>query len=315
MQVARHGSDICIFLKDEIDSSGANEVSAYKYPGLVLVANYTDSNVPNSYYPYAIVASGDYLFVVVGKYISSWAIESGCTLSLLQTTPVVTGSINLAATPDGKTLVGSNDGSVDSYAIGPNGTLTERGPYDTNGRALGLDITADSQYAIFAAFPLCLPNQCTTFVEVITINPDGSLGKEQDFGGDGSLGNTEGVGFVRLSPNEKFLYSSGGTGNTNQIITFNFTENPLNITYTGCTTNLRTVSGPIAWTLATAETTGAGGGLYVAEGNTFDGQGSVGLLTINAATGCTTEAPSSPFSLADNNAGATSLVAWPPRPF
>lgn len=59
--------------------------------------------------------------------------------------------------------------------------------------------------------------------------------------------------------------------------------------------------------LATVTTTETGGGLYVAE--TYR----VGLLTVNPATGCTTEAPSSSFAVQAD--GMSSLAAWPPREF
>jgi len=150
---------------------------------------------------------------------------------------------------------------------------------------------------------------------VFPIDSDGSLGGELDFGDDGTLGNTDYIGYVRLSPNEKFLYASGNTGSTSQIVTEEFSESPLTISYSGCTTNLRLPPGPGGWSLATAAPTGAGAALYVAESNPSTGGGRVALLGIDASSGCTTEEPSSPFILTDSNSGAVSLVAWPPRPF
>ncbi len=318
VQIVRRGSDTCVFMTDGVNSGGANQLSSFKYPGLTLVGNFTDDNVPNSLYPLVIVASGDYLFEGFSHYIASWAVGSGCALSLLQTTYVTMGSYDLATTPNGKALVGSNGSFyVESYAIGPNGTLTERGPIITNSyaNANGLDITADSKYAIFTAILSC--TGCTTYVAVFSINLDGSLGNEQDFGGDGSLGNAAGINFLRLSPNEKLLFASGYGQNEieNQIITLNFNENPLKISYSGCTTTLKLPPGPIAYSLATVTPSGTGEGLYVVESNQVSGLGSVALLRINSLTGCTTETPGSPFSLGDNNSAATSLVAWPPRPF
>ncbi len=317
VQAIAVGSDLCVFMTDGIDNNGDNEVSAFKYPGLTLVGSYSDSNIPVDYYPDVIVASGGYLFVGFSHYISSWAIESGCLLSLLQTTYVKQGSIDLAATPDGSALIGT-DGTlwVDSYAIGPNGILTELGPYATGATNVqGLDITADSKYAVFATIMACQP-QCYTSVMVVAISPDGSLSEAKSFGGDGSLGYAYGINFVRLSPNEKFLYASGygENGIENQIITLTFTESPLDISYGGCTTTLRLPPGPVAYAMATAATTGAGSGLYVAETNGYDSS-SVALLAIKSETGCTTEVSKSPFSIEDHNSSASFLTAWPPRPF
>jgi hypothetical protein len=314
--VVEDGPDICVFMVTGIDAADENEISSFKYPGLSLVGNYSDTDVPADYYPYVVAASGDYLFVGFSHYIASWAIDPGCTLALLNTTYAMQESYDLAATPNGKTLIGSGfGGDPDSYAIGPNGSLTELGPFPSHVRNIeGLDITADNKFAIFAVFPFC-GQDCTTAVSTFLINPDGGLDSEQDFGGDGSLGNSEGVGFVRLSPDEKYLYASGGTAAIGQMITMNFSENPLNVTYTGCTTNLKFPRGESSMTpatVATIGTTGAGKGLYVAE--TFD-VSSVGLLSIDPNTGCTTEAPSSPFTLWDSNSDLVSLVAWPPRPF
>jgi hypothetical protein len=316
-QVVRDGSDICVFMTDGIDSNGNNQISSFKYPSLMPAGNFTDANVPVGYYPYVLVASGNYLLVGFSHYISSWELASGCTLSLLQTTSVKQGSYNWAITPRGKTIVGSNgSGEVDSYSIGSNGMITENGPYLTGAAETdGIDISADSQYAIFAAHPLCSLN-CFTFVAVISIDSDGSLSGEVDFGGDGSLGNAEGINNLRLSPNEKFLFASGTaqSGIENQVITLNFTENPLNVTYSGCSTTLDILLGNSGRSLVTGGT-GAGEALYVGEGNEGAGNGAIALLKIDGSSGCTTEVPRSPFSVLDPNAYVPSIVSWPPRPF
>ena len=320
VQVVRAGANTCVFLADGTYKI-PNEISAFKYPGMTLVGNYSDSNVPDIYPAEAIAAGGGYLYATYGAYMVSWAIGQGCTLSIAQTSAVDIGAIEgMAVTPNGKALVLSEAVGVfccvDSFSIGPNGALTERGPYYVGGTAApsGLDITADSQYAIFAGYPNCM--YCSDgFLMAFPINPDGSLGTEEDFGGtNGGLGDTW-FGFIHLSPNEKYLYASADNGSQIQEVTLNFTEKPLNFSYSGCTTTLRSNPGPDAWSLATAGTSGAGGGLYIAEANKYDGKSAVALLEIDAATGCTTEEPGSPFALSDTNAAAVSLVAWPPRSF
>ena len=311
--VVRVGADICVFLTTNTYQI-PNEISAFKYPGLTLVGNYSDSNLPDYYPAQGIAASGGYLYATYGGAIGSWAIGSGCTLSLAQMYTVNAYNVQgMAVTQGGATLVLSESAGeyccVDSFSIGVGGTLTEHGPYTapTDYGPYGMDITADGQYAIVAGLNNCT-EQCDGSMMVYPINADGSLGYPPvDF----NMG-TSWFNDVRLSPNEKYLYASGGNSNNQiQVITLKFTENPLNFSF-GCTTTLNAAPGPLAWSLATTATTGAGGGLYVAEANTAAGLGAVGLLAIDPSTGCTTEAPQSPFSLGDPTAVSVSLFAWPP---
>jgi len=321
VQVVRHGSDICVFLADGADSSGANQISSFKYPNQTPVGTYTDSNVPNSTLPTWIVVSGDYLFEGLSSAgdVASWSIGSGCTLTLAQTTLMKLGEDDAVATPNGKAIIASGDVDSDSYTIGPNGSLTENGPYDGTGGQSGMDITADSEYVLFGSSGCVRSLECYSAVDVVGINADGSLnpGSEKIFGGDGSLGRSQRAFYLHLSPDERFLYSTGWTddGKIQQEITFGFTESPLNVTYhAGCTTNLKTPLGALVYTLAAAGVAGAGGALYIVESNSA-GPNDVALLHINSTTGCTKEAPDSPFSIGDPTAFAMSVVAWPPRPF
>jgi hypothetical protein len=321
IQMVQSGADVCVFLANGTYDT-ANEISAFKYPGARRVGNYTGYSAENNVQ--SLTAAGGYLYAYYyyGS-IASWAIGSGCALNLVQTyslnDPLPVQISGMATTPDGKTLVLSEQSGsgccVDSFAIGPNGTLTEKGPYLVNATyPLGLDITADSQYAILGGTPDC-PN-CTAYVMAIAINSDGSLGAEHDFGQSGGLGNAPPIAYVRLSPDEKYLYTSTGFDDIGQVATLNFTENPLNITYGGCTITLKAPDGTIfARSLATANTSGAGSSLYVGE-DILDGGSGVGLLMVNPATGCATEATSSPFVLSDpDGSDISSLTAWPPRPF
>lgn len=323
VQAFRHGSDICIFLAEGVDSSGANQISSFKYPDQTPVGTYTDSNVPSSAIPSWIVASGDYLFVSLVSSVAdvaSWSIGPGCTLTLAQTTPLKLGESDAVVTPNGKAIIASGDVNADSYTIGPNGSLTENGPYSETGGEDGMDIPADSQYVLFGSSGCLDGLHCYSAVEVVGINSNGSLNPASDrtFGGDGTLGKSQRVFYVHLSPDERFLYGTGWTddGQIQQEITFNFTESPLNITYrSGCTTNLKMPSiYTMAYSLATAGISGTGEALYIAESED-GGAGDIALLHINPTTGCTKEAPESPFSIGDPHAAITSVVAWPPRLF
>jgi hypothetical protein len=325
VQVVRAGANTCMFMADSNgpESTGPNEITAFKLPSMQLVGSFSDPTVPSPEAGIAIVAHGGYLFVAYNgyqnvNYLATWRIESGCTLHLVWMSPPfsVDESVDdMAVTPDGNTLVATMCGltscCVASYSIGSGGALAEHGPYGVANaqNVRSLDITTDSKYAVFAVGPFCEP-VCYNQINVAPINADGSLGLQYVFGGDGTLGPDSGGGYVWLSPNEKFLYETG-TG----LTTLNFSENPLSVTYTGCHTTLKLPPGVFytaPFTIATESTTGTGGAVYIAE--SFD-VSSVALLTVNPTTGCTTEAPASPFVLSDPSAGVNSLVAYPPRPF
>jgi 6-phosphogluconolactonase (cycloisomerase 2 family) len=214
----------------------------------------------------------------------------------------------MAISPDGHTLAVGYDfplGSVDSFSVGSDGTLTEHGPWiGPFNIPSGVDITADSKYAIFAeaAYALGDPTQ----VGIYTINPDGSLGDSYTFGDDGSLGPGSTAGYVWLSPDEKFLYVSG-TAAPSRVTTLNFDESAHSLTYSGCSKKLKTSANG----MATAMPVGSGGFLYV--GQRANGA-NVALLQIDPSTGCLTEVPGSPFP-SGKQGFAESVAAWPPRPF
>jgi len=327
IQVIRQGSDVCIFLADSAgpQADTPNEITSFKYPSMSPVGSFSDSQVSSSELGIVIATHGDYLFAAydgyqANSYPATWQIGSGCTLTLLQTYEIPYQVFSMAATPSGNALLVSYTGGgtlngVDSFVIGSGGVLTETGPYGLlNAKAAwGLDITADSEMAIFTMQGFGPPyDDGETEINTFVINSDGSLGQQGNFGADGSLGTAYGGGWIRLSPNEQFLFV---TDDATKVTTLNFSENPLNVTWSGCLTTLKVSNGEptvAAGMIATANTAGTGTGIYVAENFDFS---SVALLAINPATGCTTETPSSPFPLSDPNAGIWSLVAWPPRPF
>jgi hypothetical protein len=319
VQVITHGSDICVFLSDSEDTG--NFVSAFVYPNLSLVGNYTDGAGGTSADGAALAAHGDYLFAsyiqdLTGA-IGVWQIGTGCTLTLSNTYPIPGQVYATAVTPDGKTLLVaySTLSDVDSFSIGSGGALTEHGPYGLYNAlyAVKLDITADSKYALFDARGYGSPPNGNAYTQVnaFPINSDGSLGTQSMFGGDESLGLAPAAGWFWLSPNGKFLYSVS----QDYVNTLNITETPtLDITYSGCATTLRstTGSGFYSGAIATALPTGTGGALYIPEwGNPDD---DVAMLTINSTTGCTTEVKQSPFPTGQNG-DFFSLAAWPARPF
>jgi hypothetical protein len=314
IQIIQHGPDTCVFLSDAI----SEDIASFLYPSFAKVGNYTDSQVTDSSYGIVLAARGNYLFAAydaqtIGK-IGVWRIEHGCTLSLLHTYTPTYGIYSMAVSPNGAALVMSywSDFFVGSYGIGPDGTLT--GPYDlglgSNGyRPWGVDITADSKYAI-----IDLQSDYTA-VDVFPINSNGSLDtRYYEFGGDESLGDASGGGWIWLSPDEKFLFVND---DSERLTTLNFNEANLTqgLTYTGCMTTLRVPKNEQSiWSygMATQFTTGTGSALYV--GEEFD-YSTVATLAIDADTGCTTETAASPFEFSDGYATISTVEAWPPRPF
>lgn len=323
VQIVKQESDVCVFLS-ESDENGNGLISAFKYPDRTLVGNYANSTADGRL-GVALVATGGYLFAAygggnyMGPSLVTWQIAPGCTLTMLQSLQFTNRVFSLAATPDGKTLVASEIGvsgcCADSFSIGTGGVLTEHGPYGISGKLPdGIDVTADGKFALVDVEGFGPPyDDGDTEIDVLAINSDGSLGKEYAFGGDNSLGDADSGGWIRLSPNEKFLFVTDGA---EDLTTLNFSETPVNVTWSGCLTTLRVPQGQTALSgssIATAGTGGAGGGIYVSEAAQF--AGNIAFLAVNPTTGCTTEEKQSPLTLNDPNAEPWSLVAWPPRLF
>jgi len=328
VQIVRIGSGTCVFMADSAgpQATTPNEITSFKYPSMKPVGNFSDSNASSSELGILIAARGNYLFAAYDgyqteSYLATWEINPDCTLTLLGTYPVpYLQMTDLATTPNGQTLVLSEFDSefccVDSFSVGAGGVLNEHGPYgivNAEGGG-GIDITADGAFAILAAEPICNP-KCYNQINVFAINTDGSLGTQYVFGGDGSLGPDSGGGWPWLSPNAKFLFETG-----EGLTTLNFSETPLNVTYSGCHTKLKIPVGAdslFPTSLATTATSGSGEGLYVADLGLAETYyvPAVAILAINPSSGCTTEISKSPFLIPDPNSYLTSLVAWPPRPF
>jgi hypothetical protein len=114
----------------------------------------------------------------------------------------------MKVTPNGNFLiVAYGDGSIGSYAINPaTGALTLINRYlvTDGGTASGVDITADSRWALFG------DANDTPEVEVAAIRSDGSLGPTTGYAGIGlgTLSNN-----VWLSPDESVVYiTNNGSG-------------------------------------------------------------------------------------------------------
>jgi len=297
---------LCGFASD----AGSNDITVFKVVNKVvsIVGKFSDAQGSGKTHGIGLAVAGSYLLAgfTTSKNIGAWQINSDCTLTFLANfkTPYAIAGMRVA--PNGKTLIvgyGSGVNKVDSFSLATTG-LTEHGPYPATAGAAGVDITADSAYAIFGD-----TTNSTTHVEIYPIHANGTLGKRTDFGGNGTLGNGKGSSNVWLSPNEQFLFVSNNS--SKQLTSLAFAESPLSLSYINITTvnnssKISSVAG-----IATVLTTGSGGYLVLAEDGSPDSF--VALLQINA-DGSTTEVSGSPFSTGFGP-GLQSLLVGTPRPF
>jgi len=302
------GPDVCGFVSD----AGSGDIGVFKVvkKKITKVGNYKDPHGSGKSHGIGLAVTKNFVFATytTTKNIGVFQILSGCKLKLAGTYKAADAVAGLRAAPDFKTLVvgyGSGVNKVDSFSIAANGKLTEHGPYASTAGASGVDITADSAFAIFG--------DTTTGkaqVEIFPINSDGSLGKDNNFGGDGTLGDGVGSSNVWLSVDEKFLFVSNNS--SKQVTSLAFTESPslsyINITTLNDPSNDIISTGGIATVLAT------GNGSYVVVAEDGSPDSFVGLLQING-DGSTTEISGSPYEVTGGGPGLQSLMVGPPRPF
>jgi len=223
--------------------------------------------------------------------------------------------------------VGYQDGSIQSFKVG-GGTLTPTQlPFKSTGfinqgaQPAGVDITKSGSFAVFG------DNQFNTEVEVAKILPSGKLmNPTVDYGG---AANASGVNLgpgsnstnVWLSPQQTagqfYVYVSNNF--SGQVTTAKLT--PAGVlsaippgSCVGLFTNPTTLNNSSGWFFSagihTVTTTGTGNLLVVAE---YGVPSSVALLKVQTPTGCTREAPASPFTDPFSNNGLYSVSVFPAR--
>jgi hypothetical protein len=173
-----------------------------------------------------------------------------------------------------------------------------------------VDITQDGHFAIFG------DSSVPTTVEVSDLS-SGKLGTTVQYT-VGTATNAVGPGLnsatVRLSPDESLLYVSNSDGGTVSAAFFDKTTGRVT---RGCTSaRLRNFYNPWGFvgSLATRDTTGTGGLLYVAEfGFTSSFIGFVQVQS-DGVTCALSEASNSP-TLDQYSDGLLSIQVFPPRPF
>jgi 6-phosphogluconolactonase (cycloisomerase 2 family) len=267
----------------------------------------------------AVNSSYVYAGYTTSNTIGTFAIQSGCQLSFLgdiSAAGLNGGSVAGMAVHGNLLVVAYADGSIESFDVSngipiPNGDEQNSSGYANVYFPDDVDITQDGRFAIFG------DSAVPTTVEVANIS-SGKLTATVQYTvpglGPTALGTGVNSGNVRLSPDESLLYVANSQGGT---VTAAFFDKNTGRVYGGCVSP--TLSGfynPWAYvgSIATRDTTGTGGVLYVAEWG-FP-TSSIGILKIdsNGSTCTLTESPASP-ALDFLSVGLLSIQVFPPRPF
>lgn len=300
----------CVFISD----AGTNDVAAISIATLTTTGTFpaaaTDSATATGL---GVVNNGKYVYASFSssKTLAAYQIVSGCKLTFLGS--VSASGVNGGQIDDmwahGNILVASFfDGSIESFDISAgtpvsNGDLQLSSAETQNlGGPGAVDITADGHFAVFGG------GGSPSFVEVSDI----SSGKLQPTVVYQNVGPGNGSAGIWLSPDESVLYianfSNGTSTTTNQITAALFDKTTGTVSI-GCSAPLR-VNGFEAG-LATAETTGTGSTLYVAEPEI-----NIGIVQVAESDGSCTlqETKKSPAS-DPHTITLESIGVFPPRPF
>ena len=245
--------------------------------------------------------------------IGTFAVKAGCGLTFLNDTPVTGldgGVINSMATHGNLLVATFTDGSIESFDIS-GGTPVANGDEQLSTATVrsqdasypnSVDITRDGRFAIFG-------DTSTSLVVEVSPIVSGKLSKTVVYKSTASISSSN----LMLSPDESVLYVTNTQGDAVSALFFNKTTGKLTA---GCT------SGPLRgqssqWSylagLALIESTGNGGGVFVAE---FGGPSGIGIVRLNASgqTCSLKEDSKSPVTDA-NSPGLLSIGAFPPRAF
>lgn len=255
-----------------------------------LYASYTDSNT-----------------------IGTFSVKAGCGLTFLNDTPVtgLNGGVINSMAVHGSLLVATyTDGSIESFDIS-GGTPVSNGDEQLSTATVqskdatypnSVDITKDGRFAIFG-------DTSTSLVVEVSHIVSGKLGRPVVYKSSASISSSNAM----LSPDESMLYVSNTQGDAVSALFFNKATGKLSA---GCT------SGPLKgqssrWSylasLALIDSTGNGGGVYVAE---FGSTSGIGIVRLSASglTCSLQEDAKSPVT-AGNSPGLLSIGGFPPRSF
>ena len=298
-------------------SAGTNNINAIDLQSQQVVGAFAgfqrDRSTTNGI---GMAVNGSYLYAgyTQSNTIVTFAVMPGCQLSLLDSTAVSGlsgGWVGGMAITGNMLVVAYGDGSIESFNIANGAPAPNNDEQNSAGFAQAyfpesVDITSDGHFAIFGDAAI------GTTVEVSDIS-SGKLAPTVQYSlgtpANAIIGNNSAT--VWLSPDETLLYIGNSQGGSVMAAFFNRTTGKVT---TGCYSQvLKGFYNPWAYVgaLATRDTAGTGGVLYVAEFGS-----SIGIVEVQSnGSSCTlTEAPTSPIA-DDSSDGLLSIQVYPRRPF
>jgi hypothetical protein len=313
INVTHDNNGNCAYLSDwvSVGGSGHPDVTAISIKTLTVAGNFQGSAGDQvSTNGMGLASNGSYVYAEFSQSqtIGTFKRLAGCKLQFMGdiSAPGLNGGIVQGIKARQNILVVTfTDGSIESFDISngipvPDGDLQYLTGYLQNGySAAAVDISSDGHFALFGDFP--------NVVEVSDLS-SGKLAPTVVYSG---LGSGSGLGGIWLSPDETILYISNFSSGQVEAAFFDKTTGILSA---GCTSAPLKGYGSL-WSfmasLATANRTGTGGALYVAEPDTRIG---IVRLTSSGGTCSFSESPNSP--VADTSTETLeSIGVFPPRPF
>jgi hypothetical protein len=318
--MSHQGANVCLFVSD----GGSDQVAAIIANTEKTVGEYSALSTDNGSFGIGLTVRPDGQYLYAGftesATIATFSIGAGCTLTFIG--DVAAGGLlvdtvdGIRATPNGNLLIAANgDGSIQSFTISAglpvtNNDLQYSTGWNTYGsKPLSVDITADSQFAIFGDLDFA---NARGEVEVSNI-AGGKLTTTLDYPdiikGEGSL-------YVWLSPSQDLLYVDNSF--SGQLTALNFNK-AMGVPSAGCISTPLKGYGTMwggSYAIATVSTVGDGGIICVIESGYGYVTGYIGIVEVqHDQKGCTlTEAPLSPTT-SPSDSELFSLSTWPPRPF
>jgi 6-phosphogluconolactonase (cycloisomerase 2 family) len=222
--------------------------------------------------------------------ISSFQVNSNCSLKLHKTLTVAGPPIGLKATHDGKYLISAYLGQVDSFKVSSTGSLTELGPVSTQGAAAGVEIGCDNSTVYFGDAANNMQ------VEVFSLSSKGKLKELKNF-----------VSSKAVNSNNLLLSADGKTLFVSNTMSIPPAVSALAVGSGGVLAykNTTTLNGSGQYALGLAAPK-SGGKLFVVETNNAE---NIGVLKEKGAK--LTEVAGSPFSGTVNGSISFGMTAVP----
>ncbi len=303
-------NDQCVYASEAATGDIVGVVVSTETVGGSATGSATDTGISNGI---GLVMNTQYLYASFSdsSNIGTFAVEPGCTLSFLSditVTGLASGTVNAMAIHGNLMIVSYTDGSVESFDISSGVPVSNGDKQNSNGSKggesypNGIDITQDGHFAIFG------DTSTSMQLEVSDIS-SGKLTPSVVYRFKGGINSSN----VLLSPDETYLYISNTQSDAVTAVAFN---NSTGVLTSGCTSGK--LSGYVSafsylGSLALQQTTGNGGGVYVAEFGTTSG---IGIVNLAVSGGVCTLSEASGSPKGDlYSAGLLSVGIFPPRSF